>query len=177
LYLAHPAPRPNLIYLPNTSPSTLVFSLSHSNLLFLSTSSAEIEPLLALEFLHRVIDVFEEFLGPPLLVHKIEANYDVVAQLLNEMCDAGAISTTEPNALREVVEVEGWIGKLLSGISIPGYVTPPRMTLPSNSYKKKTGVHSYFVYLCHVRHIVSWLAGWKCPSSAMAETQCSAYLK
>jgi hypothetical protein len=39
------------------------------------------------------------------------------------MCDAGAISTTEPNALREVVEVEGWIGKLLGGISIPGFVS------------------------------------------------------
>lgn len=126
LYQAHPTPRPNLIYLPNTSPPTLVFSLTHSNLLFLSTSSSEIEPLLALEFLHRVIDVFEEFLGAPLLAHKIEANYDVVAQLLNEMCDAGAISTTESNALREVVEVEGWIGKLLGGISIPGLVLRPR---------------------------------------------------
>lgn len=123
LYLVHPAPRPNLIYLPNTSPSTLVFSISHSNLLFLLASSAEIEPLLSLEFLHRVIDVFEEFLGAPLVAHRIEANYDVVAQLLNEMCDAGAISTTEPNALREVVEVEGWIGKLLGGISIPGFVS------------------------------------------------------
>ncbi len=45
-----------------------------------------------------------------------------MAQLLNEMCDAGAVSTTEPNALRDVVEVEGWIGKLLGGINIPGYI-------------------------------------------------------
>ncbi|RDL37869.1 Uncharacterized protein BP5553_05302 [Venustampulla echinocandica] len=120
LYLGHPAPRPNLIYLPNTSPPTLVFSLIHSNLLFLLTSSHEIEPLLALEFLHRVIDVFEEFIGAPLLAQKVESNYDVAAQLLNEMCDAGAVSTTEPNALRDLVEVEGWIGKLLGGINIPG---------------------------------------------------------
>ncbi|KAH8782570.1 Adaptor complexes medium subunit family-domain-containing protein [Hyaloscypha finlandica] len=120
LYLGHPTPRPNLIYLPNTSPPTLVFSLIHCNLLFLLTSSTEIEPLLALEFLHRVIDVFEEFIGAPLLAHKVESSYDVVAQLLNEMCDAGAVSTTEPNALRDVVEVEGWIGKLLGGINIPG---------------------------------------------------------
>ena len=121
LYLAHPAPRPNLIYLPNTSPPTLVFNLTHSNLLFLLTSSSEIEPLLALEFLHRIIDVLEEFVGPPLLASKVESSYDVVAQLLNEMCDAGAVSTTEPNALRDLVEVEGWIGKLLGGINIPGY--------------------------------------------------------
>ena len=122
LYLAHPAPRPNLIYLPNTSPPTLAFSLTHANLLFLLTSSTEIEPLLALEFLHRTIDVLEEFVGSPLLSSKVESNYDVVAQLLNEMCDAGAVSTTEPNALRDLVDVEGWIGKLLGGINIPGYV-------------------------------------------------------
>ncbi|KUJ15608.1 uncharacterized protein LY89DRAFT_618049 [Mollisia scopiformis] len=120
IYLGHPSPRPNLIYLPNTSPPTLVFSLIHSNLLFLLTSSSEIEPLLALEFLHRVIDVLEEFVGAPLISHKVESSYDVVAQLLNEMCDGGAVSTTEPNALRDLVEVEGWIGKLLGGINIPG---------------------------------------------------------
>ncbi len=78
--------------------------------------------MLALEFLHRIIDVVEEFIGSPLLSSKIESNYDVVAQLLNEMCDAGAVSTTEPNALRDLVEVEGWIGKLLGGINIPGWV-------------------------------------------------------
>jgi AP-3 complex subunit mu len=126
LYLAHPTPRPNLIYLPNTSPPTLVFSLIHSNLLFLLTSSTEIEPLLALEFLHRVIDVLEEFVGAPLLASKIENSYDVIAQLLNEMCDSGAVSTTEPNALRDLVEVEGWIGKLLGGINIPGFVVSRR---------------------------------------------------
>lgn len=106
--------------MPNTSPPTLVFSLKHANLLFLATSSSDIEPLLVLEFIHRIIDVFEEFLGAPLLAHKIESNYDVVAQLLNEMCDAGNINTTEPNALRDLVEVEGWVGKLLGSINLPG---------------------------------------------------------
>ena len=122
LYLAHPEPRPNLIYLPNTSPPTLIFSLIHADLLYALTTSNEIEPLLTLEFLHRVIDILEEFIGAPLLAHKIESNYDVVAQLLTEMCDTGAVCTTEPNALRELVEVEGWIGKLLGGINIPGFV-------------------------------------------------------
>ncbi|KAF7543528.1 hypothetical protein G7046_g9981 [Stylonectria norvegica] len=120
LYLEHPAPRPNLIYLPNTSPPTLVFSLTHANLLLLVTASTEIEPLLVFEFLHRVIDALEDFLGAPILALKIESSYDVVAQLLTEMCDAGTICTTEPNALREVVELEGWVGKLLGSINLPG---------------------------------------------------------
>ena len=46
----------------------------------------------------------------------------MVAQLLTEMCDGGMISTTEPNALREVVEIEGWVGKLLGSINLPGCV-------------------------------------------------------
>ncbi len=76
-----------------------------------------------LEFLHRIIDAFEDFVGAPLLAVKIENNYDIIAQLLTEMCDAGNISTTEPNALREVVEVEGWVDKLLGSINLPGYDT------------------------------------------------------
>ncbi|KAL7923653.1 Adaptor complexes medium subunit family domain-containing protein [Trichoderma austrokoningii] len=120
LYLEHPAPRPSLIYLPNANPPTLVFSLIHSNLLFLATSSTEIEPLLVLEFLHRIVDAFEDFVGAPLLAVKLENNYDVVAQLLTVMCDAGTVSTTEPNALREVVEMEGWVDKLLGSINLPG---------------------------------------------------------
>ncbi|KAF4970499.1 hypothetical protein FZEAL_10025 [Fusarium zealandicum] len=132
LYLEHPSPRPNLIYLANTSPPTLVFSLTHANLLFLVTSSTEIEPLLVFEFLHRVIDAFEDFLGAPLLAVKIETSYDIVAQLLTEMCDAGTISTTEPNALREVVEQEGWVGKFLGSINLPG------KTPMSNNYSNSS---------------------------------------
>ncbi|KAI1099244.1 Mu homology domain-containing protein [Jackrogersella minutella] len=131
-YLEHQAPRPNLIYLSNTNPPTLVFSLTHANLLYLATSSSEIEPLLVLEFLHRIIDILEEFLGAPVLAHKIEANYDVVAQLLTEICDAGTVATTEPNALRDMVEVEGLLGKLLGSINLPGkspsnHITPSLM--------------------------------------------------
>lgn len=97
-----------------------VFSTVESNLLFLAISEVDTEPLLALEFLHRVIDVLEDFIGAPLLSTKIQANYDVVAQLFNEMCDGGTVCNTEPNALQEVVDVPGWMGKLLGGIGVPG---------------------------------------------------------
>ncbi|KAM0461117.1 hypothetical protein ACHAPV_004431 [Trichoderma viride] len=144
LYLEHPAPRPSLIYLPNANPPTLVFSLIHSNLLFLATSSTEIEPLLVLEFLHRIIDALEDFVGAPLLAVKLENNYDVVAQLLTEMCDAGTVSTTEPNALREVVEMEGWVDKLLGSINLPGSPTPSLMAsnTPSLPWRRANVRHT-----------------------------------
>jgi hypothetical protein len=138
LYLEHPAPRPNLTYLPSTNPPTLAFSLRHANLLFLATSSTEIEPLLVLEFVHRVIDALEEFLGAPLLAAKIENSYDVVAQLLTEMCDAGTVSTTEPNALRDLVEVEGFMGKLLGSINLPGFVAT-QMRNPRSAIGDRSG--------------------------------------
>lgn len=122
LYLAHPAPRPPLIYLDNLNPPTLLFSLLHSNLIFLSPVSTDIESLFVLEFLHKIIDVLEEFVGSPLLASKIESSYDLVAQLLGEMCDAGSVCNTEPNALRDDVEVTGWMGKLLGGVGLPGLV-------------------------------------------------------
>lgn len=70
-----------------------------------------------LEFLHRVVDVLEDYLGSPLLGTKIEANYDIVAQLLNEMCDDGFPFTTEPNALRDVVLPPSLMGKILSNVT------------------------------------------------------------
>ena len=121
-YLARPIPRPSLIYVTEINPATLVFSVIHDRILFLATSSTEIEPLLVLEFIHRMIDALGDFLGSPLLANKIEASYDVVAQLLGELCDAGLVATTEPNALREVVEAPSWMGKLLSGVALPGCV-------------------------------------------------------
>jgi hypothetical protein len=72
-----------------------------------------------LEFIHRVIDVLEEFVGAPLLAAKIQSNYDVVAQLLNEMCDGGIVCNTEPNALQEMVQIPRWMNKFLSGVGLP----------------------------------------------------------
>ena len=128
LYLRHPAPRPSLIHLPDINPSTILFSLPHANLLFLSPSSSDVEPLFVLEFLHRIVDVLEEFIGAPLLSSRIEGSYDVVAQLMGEMCDAGSVCNTEPNALRDDVDIPSWMEKLI-GMSLPKYALDPNLQL------------------------------------------------
>ena len=68
-----------------------------------------------------MVEVLEDFLGGPLLASKIEGAYDVVAQLLTEMCDAGSVCNTEPNSLRDAVDVPGLLDKLLGGLGLPGY--------------------------------------------------------
>ncbi|KAK1088476.1 hypothetical protein LTR48_001547 [Friedmanniomyces endolithicus] len=105
LYLQHAAPRPSVLYLPSLHPPTVLYSIVQDNLLFFSPSSGiDTEPLLVLEFLHRVADALEEFLGSPLLASKIASTYDIVAQILAEVADAGVVCHGEANALRDVVE-------------------------------------------------------------------------
>ncbi|KAK4540397.1 hypothetical protein LTR36_009254 [Oleoguttula mirabilis] len=132
LYLQHGSPRPSLIYLPSTSPPTLLYSMIQDNLLFLSPLSTDTEPLLVLEFLHRVADALEEFLGSPLLASKITANYDVVAQVVAEIADGGVPCQGEANALRDVVETgPGVLNNLLGKVGLPGGSAPALQGGPS----------------------------------------------
>lgn len=91
--------------------------------------------MLVLEFLHRVADALEDFLGTPLIASKIEGAYDVVAQLLGEMCDAGMVDKTEPNALRDVVEAPSRMDKFLAGVGLPA--GPMATSTPSLSAQRK----------------------------------------
>lgn len=110
-----------MTYIPSTNPPTILYSIIQDNLLFLSPSSSDVEPLLVLEFLHRVADALEEFLGSPLLASRITASYDVVAQILAEMADDGIVCQGEANVLRDVVETgPGVLDNLFGKVGLPG---------------------------------------------------------
>ncbi|KAJ9603529.1 hypothetical protein H2200_011715 [Cladophialophora chaetospira] len=115
-----PAPRPAIIQLSDLAPPTTAYTLSQSALQLTAVSSKDAQSLAILDFLQRLLDIFEDFLGSPLLTSKIEDNYEIVAQLLGEICDGGIISNTEPNALRESVEVSSVLGKLFTQVGLPG---------------------------------------------------------
>ncbi|RMZ85414.1 hypothetical protein DV737_g742, partial [Chaetothyriales sp. CBS 132003] len=84
-------------------------------------------------FLQRVVDVFEDFLGSPLLATNIESNYSVVAQLLTEICDGGIICNTEPNTLHDQVEMSsGLVNKLFNQVGIP-HAAPPALGSAASS--------------------------------------------
>lgn len=118
-------------------------------LLFLGPCSTDTEPLVVLEFLHRVADALEEFLGAPLLASKLEANYDVIAQVLGEMCDGGLIGGTEANALRDVVDTPTWMGRLLGGVGLPGYVLYTKRPSTTTTNKRPTALLLLWVLLRH----------------------------
>lgn len=117
-----------MLHLSDLAPSTTAYTVTHANLLFVAVCIKDAQPLAILDFLYRLIDVFEDFLGSPLLVGKIQDNYEVVAQLLGEMCDGGVVCNTEPNSLKENVEVSSLIGKLFTQVGLPGYA--PFRTIP-----------------------------------------------
>ncbi|ETI24911.1 hypothetical protein G647_04281 [Cladophialophora carrionii CBS 160.54] len=115
-----PVPRPSVTQLSDLAPPTTAYCISHSALQLIAVSSKDAQSLAILDFLSRVLDIFEDFLGSPLLTSKIEDSYEIVAQLLAEMCDGGIICNTEPNALRESVEVSSVLGKLFTQVGLPG---------------------------------------------------------
>ncbi|EXJ73860.1 uncharacterized protein A1O5_03622 [Cladophialophora psammophila CBS 110553] len=117
---ARTGPRPSILHLSELAPPTTLYSISPSGFQLIAVSGKDAQSLAILDFLHRVLDVFEDFLGTPLLTTKIEDNYEIVAQLLGEMCDGGIICNTEPNALRESVEVSSVLGKLFTHVGLPG---------------------------------------------------------
>lgn len=118
------------MYLTSTNPPTTLYSVLQDNLLFLSPNSRDVEPLLVLEFLHRIADALEEFVGSPLIATKLTANYDIVAQIVAEMADGGVVCQGEANALRDVVETgPGVLKNLLGGVGLPG--SSPALQGPS----------------------------------------------
>ncbi|KAF2224251.1 Adaptor complexes medium subunit family-domain-containing protein [Elsinoe ampelina] len=110
-----PLPLLNLYLTHAPSPPSLLFAHKSDSLLLLSPTTTDVPPLLVLEFLHRTTDSLREFLGSPLLPSRLEANYDLAAQILAELCDAGLVASTEPNALRDAVEVPSSLTRLLGG--------------------------------------------------------------
>ena len=117
-----------MIYCPSLSPATTLYTHTYNHLIFIIPAIREVDPLFVSTFLHRFVDILEDFLGSPLVSSKIENSYDVVAQLLSEICDAGLVVNTEANTLKDVVAVPGWTDKLLGGLSLPSGPAPAHGT-------------------------------------------------
>lgn len=94
----------------STSKYYLV-SVYRSDIFLLATTTGETQPLIVIEFLHRVFEIFEEYFGSVDEV-SIKDNFSTVYQLLEEMMDFGYPLTTEPNALKSMIEPPTTISRL-----------------------------------------------------------------
>lgn len=107
----------------------------------LATTTGETPPLIIIEFLHRVFEIFEEYFGT-VEESSIKENFSTVYQLLEEMMDYGYPLTTEPNALKAMIKPPSVISRLtlatIGGTSNVSDVLPDGTI--SNMPWRKTGV-------------------------------------
>lgn len=117
-----------------------LISIYREDIFLLVTSTGEIHPLLAIEFLHRVFDIFEEYFGT-VEENTIKENFATVYQLLEEMMDYGYPLTTEPNALKAMIKPASVISRITAaatGVSNVSDILPDGTI--SNMPWRKTGV-------------------------------------
>eukprot|EP00980_Cylindrotheca_fusiformis_P003296 scaffold743_cov117-Cylindrotheca_fusiformis.AAC.15 len=91
-----------------------IISILRDGLSYLAVLPSEVSPLMILEFLHRVADIFVDYFGSPADESTIKDNFSTVYQLLEEMVDYGWPLTTEPNALKQMIRPPSVMAKLQS---------------------------------------------------------------
>lgn len=104
---------------------------------FLCPVSREVNPLLPLTFLRRVVRVLQEYLvgstSPELLTEEVLCeHFDVVYQLIEEMLDGdGHVLLTEVNALKDIVLLPSWLDKLVQTVGLDAAADRGRTSLTS----------------------------------------------
>lgn len=96
------APNPSEVPPVIITPKFYLVHIQRSGLYFLATIQNEVPPLLVIDFLQRLYDVFTEYLTN-VNEGTLKENFTTVYQLLEEMLDNGVPFTTEPNILREMI--------------------------------------------------------------------------
>jgi len=92
-------------------------SIQRNGLYILGVVTQEVAPLLVIEFLHRCCDIFQDYFSA-VDEQTLKDNFSTVYQLLEEMLDHGYALTTEPNALKAMIQPPSILGKM--GQSITG---------------------------------------------------------
>ena len=78
-------------------------SAPRCNMFLVAVCMTEVPPLFVIEFLHRVVDTFEDYFSE-CSESSIKDNYVVVYEVLDEMLDNGFPLATEANILKELIK-------------------------------------------------------------------------
>lgn len=108
---------PPVMEVPSDDKTLYLFSILRDGLSYLAVCPCEVSPLLVLEFLHRVADIFSDYFGTPTDESAIKDNFSTVYQLLEEMLDYGWPLTTEPNALKAMIRPPTVMAKIQSVVT------------------------------------------------------------
>uniref|UniRef100_A0A668RJZ9 MHD domain-containing protein n=2 Tax=Pseudocrenilabrinae TaxID=318546 RepID=A0A668RJZ9_OREAU len=85
------------------TPHHYLISVLRHHIYFVAVIQSEVPPLFVIEFLHRVVDTFQDYFGV-CTEAAIKDNVVVVYELLEEMLDNGFPLATESNILKELIK-------------------------------------------------------------------------
>jgi AP-3 complex subunit mu len=122
-----------IMEVPSEQQGTLyVISVRRDGLNYLAICPNEINPLLVLELLHRLVTTFQEYFNGTADEASIKDNFSTIYQLLEEMIDFGWPLTTELNALKVMIRPPTVMSKLLSSATGQVGSSAPQDTHLSN---------------------------------------------
>ncbi|CAF3435539.1 unnamed protein product [Rotaria sp. Silwood1] len=111
------------------TPHHYLINIFRNNLYFVAVLTNEIAPLFVIEFLHRIMEVFEDYFGE-CTETSLKDNYVIVYELLDEMLDSGLPLATETNILKELIKPPNIFRKVANLVT--GDNTNISNTLPSS---------------------------------------------
>jgi len=153
------------------TPHHYLISVYRCQMFFVAVCMSEVPPLFVIEFLHRVVDTFEDYFNE-CTETMIKEHYVVVYELLDEMLDNGFPLATESNILKELIKPPNILRTIANTVTGRSNVSS---TLPtgqlSNVPWRRTGVkytnnEAYFDVIEEVDAIID-----KSGSSVFAEIQ------
>lgn len=85
------------------TPHHYLISIQRGGVSFVAVCMEETPPLFVIEFLHRIVDIFQDYFSD-CTESIIKENYVVIYELLDEMLDNGFPLATESNILKELIK-------------------------------------------------------------------------
>jgi AP-3 complex subunit mu len=114
------AARPEDVCPVIATPGAYLLHIFRYRLFFLSVVTAESPPMMAVEFMQRVVEVLFDYFDGKVSQATIKGNFVTVYQILDEMLDNGYPLITEPNILREMIKPQSKITRIVDNLSISG---------------------------------------------------------
>lgn len=154
-----------------STPHHYLISIYKNSMFFVAVCMTEVPPLFVIEFLHRVVETFDDYFSE-CTESIIKENYVVVYELLDEMLDNGFPLATESNVLKELIKPPTILRTIANSVTGKSNVSA---TLPtgqlSNVPWRRTGVkytnnEAYFDVVEEVDAIID-----KAGSTVFAEIQ------
>ena len=91
----------------------VLFVVKEDNIFFIAVSKNEVSPMLAIEFIKRIISLFRAYINN-VSEMKIRSNFSLIYQLLDEVADFGVPVITEPSIMSSLIAVPTTLNKMSS---------------------------------------------------------------